>query len=138
MGGYMSVLSRIRGWDTLPAVFRQVLVLGIVLVVLLIYDQQASWRQREDYYFGFLVPVFVYLVLEERWSASLGLFRRQGEEGDAGPERHYVMDRSWVNWLIALVVAAGAVSLLIGGGVRAAEGGASAPASLALNVGFIL
>ncbi len=134
----MSLLSRIRGWETLPSSFRQVLVLGMLLVALLIYDQQASWRQREDYYFGFLVPVFVYLVLEERWKSILGLFRKTGEDSSSEDADHYCMDRPWFNWLIALLVAGGAVSLLIGGGVRAAEGGASAPASLALNVGFIL
>lgn len=33
----------------------------------LIYDQQYYWRTKEDYSFGFLVPLFVGYVLFERW-----------------------------------------------------------------------
>jgi exosortase/archaeosortase family protein len=134
----MSLLSRIRGWETLPSSFRQVLVLGMVLVALLIFDQQASWRQREDYYFGFLVPVFVYLVLEERWKSILGVFHKEGEDNEIRDMGHGYTERPWFTAGVLLMIVAGVFSLLIGGGVRAAEGGTSAPASLALNVGYIL
>ncbi len=135
---FMSLLSRIRGWDDLPASFRQALVLGMVLVGLLIYDQQAAWRQREDYYFGFLVPVFVFLILEDRWATIRGLFRKSTAPHEETSGSRYRLDSGLIAIFTGLILSAGVVSLLIGGGVRAMEGGGSSPASLALNVGFIL
>jgi exosortase/archaeosortase family protein len=41
------------------------LVLGCLGVV--IWDQEIQWRTREDYAFGYLVPVFFGYVLFERW-----------------------------------------------------------------------
>jgi exosortase/archaeosortase family protein len=42
-----------------------ILVLGCLGVV--IWDQEIQWRMREDYRFGYLVPVFFLYVLHVRW-----------------------------------------------------------------------
>lgn len=131
----MNPFERINGWNQFPTAFRQCLVLGTLMLLFLIYDQQAAWRAREDYYFGFLVPVFVYLVLEERWGGIRALFRKR-EEG-APLSGKTLLDSPIMVAGVVLALVGGIASLLLGGFIRAVEG-SSSPASLAINVGFIV
>lgn len=132
----MNPFQRINGWSELPSAFRQTLVLGVLMLLFLIYDQQAAWRAREDYYFGFLVPVFVYLVLEDRWGGIRSLFRKRKENQELEPVGKGWLDQPWLLGGVVLVLLGGVASFLLGGIIRAVEG-SSSPASLAINVGFI-
>lgn len=134
----MNPLQKLRGWGELPRSFQTLLTMGALMIVFLIFDQQAAWQQREDYYFGFLVPVFVYFVLEDRWKKILPLFQKRGSSVTDPQSQTPTILRPFIDLpalpMIALV--GGAALFLLGGLIRAVEG-SSAPASLALNVGFI-
>ena len=51
----------------IPRWVRQGAFLALAMAGFLVYDQWHWWSNREDYSFGFLVPVFVAYVLHERW-----------------------------------------------------------------------
>lgn len=80
---------------------------GLMAVVLafLIWDQQHWWRLRDEYLFGFLVPVFVYFVARERF----GLWRLSFDPSRRSPrleaERHWNRELAaarkapWPGWL---------------------------------------
>ncbi|MDB2358169.1 archaeosortase/exosortase family protein, partial [Opitutales bacterium] len=42
------------------------LLLGLIFYT--VWDQIYWWGEREDYSFGYLVPLFVAYVLHDRWS----------------------------------------------------------------------
>lgn len=70
----------------LPATFRAILIVGLAYATFTAYDQSYWWRTKEDYSFGWLVPVFTAYVIHQRWPA----IRRQvtdpghGQPGAAG------------------------------------------------------
>ena len=69
-------------------------LLGAVFAFL-IWDQQHWWRLRDEYLFGFLVPVFVAWVLHERKG-----FFRLSMEADAG-RGNFEAEREWYKQLKA-------------------------------------
>ena len=42
------------------------------LMLFLVYDQQYWWNLKEDYTFGYIVPIFVGYVLYDRWQQVVG------------------------------------------------------------------
>jgi exosortase/archaeosortase family protein len=73
----MSLLDRfIPGLKGFPSLFSYTLLLGCGFGAFVVWDQWYWWSKREDYSFGYLVPVFVGVVIWDRWpqlKALLGI-----------------------------------------------------------------
>lgn len=71
---------------------------GLALVgVHMVLAQAYFWIRREDYFFGFLVPLFVIYVIYERWGALQGLLAGRGHP-DWEKEEAPVVGGSPVRW----------------------------------------
>ncbi len=58
--------------------------LVVACCVVLLFDQVKCWNSKDDYLFGYLVPVFVAFVLKERWPKICSIF--SGEKSDEDDE----------------------------------------------------
>ncbi len=106
------------------------LILGFALYT--IWDQLYWWGNREDYSFGYLVPLFSAYVLYDRWPAIRSyLFRGlgPGETQTVPAERgRFVV---FLEWLAVVTFAVSLLLFAIGALLRAATGPQN-PASLAI------
>lgn len=59
---------------------------GVAMCAILICDQINCWLAKDDYLFGFLVPLFCAFVIKERWRKIRRLFTGTMNEEDAGDE----------------------------------------------------
>lgn len=101
------------------------------LTAFLIWDQYFWWKLRDEYAFGFIVPLFVAYVLFERWpslqkgyvgeSAEIGGDSIKGElrPDNSGTGRFFELGLTIVS---SLMVAGGLLSFLVGSLYRAMEG----------------
>ena len=119
-------------WASLPAIYRAQLAVLLGMVAVVIWDQSHWWANREDYGFGFLVPLFVGFVLYERRLAILHYF--SGELG-ADAVASWRTVRRLFEVVALLGLCASMVLFVIGGLLRAISGPAN-PSSLALAAGF--
>jgi len=114
-----------------PATFLAALGLSAGFMAFVAWDQSHWWRVKEDYSFGWLVPVFVTYVVHDRWSKILAR-RREAEAGPASPQ--------WVRWTLntaaGLGLAGGALFFLLGAFYRAGAG-TSQPGTFALTLGMV-
>lgn len=122
-----------------PDTLRFALLLAAGFMLFIIWDQWHWWNTREDYSFGFLVPLFVAYVVFDRWETIVGLVR--GDEGGsrAGPGGANPSLPSGVEVILrfgayALLVA-GALFFFAGAFIRAGAG-PSNPGSLSIALGF--
>jgi exosortase len=118
---------------TVPGPFLAALVLGVLFLAFVAWDQSYWWRIKEDYSFGWLVPVFVIFVVHDRWAKIIaGL----GACGAAGSPRATGADL----WVLRLALGAallfGVLMFLLGAFYRAANG-TSQPGTLALTLGAV-
>lgn len=98
----------------------------LALAGVMIWDQSHWWQLRDEYAFGYIVPLFVAYVLYERWPriAATLLPTGNANEGDAvsGPAQA----PDWLQWLAAAIavcmLVGGAFLFLLGGVYRAFEG----------------
>ena len=98
-----------------------------------IWDQLHWWSTREDYSFGFLVPLFVSYVIYDRWSlikASL-----VGKSVGANDEHENVFLIRLFEWVAYGIFLCGSGLFAIGAVLRSVTGPQN-PASLAIAVGF--
>ncbi|MDA0347002.1 MAG: exosortase/archaeosortase family protein [Verrucomicrobia bacterium] len=64
----MSLLDRyIPGFKGFPSLFSYTLLMGCGFGAFVAWDQWYWWGRREDYSFGYLVPIFVGVVIWDRW-----------------------------------------------------------------------
>ena len=70
-----------------PTLFSYALCLGAGFGAFIIWDQWHWWSNREDYSFGFLVPLFVLAVLWDRWPRLRRLLGAQAEAAPARPSQ---------------------------------------------------
>lgn len=117
------------------------------MAIFLIIDQSQWWMRREDYSFGFLVPIFVGYILYERWPKMklLLLGEQAGQKGtekrsEEGPESSSPEARGRLGtFLTAIVagcvVAAGLGMFALGAAYKAAEG-SNLSATMAFSLGF--
>src|SRR3954469_24161913 len=99
-----------------PGPFLSALALAAGFMAFVAWDQSHWWRVKEDYSFGWLVPVFVAFVVHDRWtkiSAGLLACTISGSPRTAG----------WQKWLLRIAVGAsllfGALMFLLGSFYRA-------------------
>ncbi|HVZ63488.1 MAG TPA: exosortase/archaeosortase family protein [Lacunisphaera sp.] len=114
-----------------PATFRAALGLAAGFMAFVAWDQSHWWRVKEDYSFGWLVPVFVVYVVHDRWSRIRARLR-EAETQPAGPR--------WARWtlntLAILGLVGGAAFFLLGAFYRAGAG-TSQPGTFAITTGMV-
>lgn len=116
-----------------PASFLAALFLAAGFLMFVAWDQSHWWRVKEDYSFGWLVPVFVAFVIHDRWakiSGALAACAADGSPRAAG----------WQKWLLRILAGAsllfGALMFLLGSFYRAGAG-TSQPGTLAITLGAV-
>ncbi len=110
------------------------LLLGFALYM--VWDQWYWWGEREDYSFGYLVPLFAGYVLYDRWPQIRSyLLKGHGPEGDAG-ESKWERYTPLVSGIAMGAFLSGLVLYSIGALLRSVTGPQN-PASLAIAAGFV-
>lgn len=129
-----------------PDSLRFALLLAAGFMLFIIWDQWHWWNTREDYSFGFLVPLFVAYVVFDRWEKIVGLVKGdagggKGEDGNAvkassttGPGLPSWLETTLRAGAYALI-AAGVLFFFAGAVIRAGAG-PSNPGSLSIALGF--
>ncbi len=110
------------------------LIVGFALYT--IWDQLYWWGNREDYSFGYLVPLFSAYVLYDRWPAIRSYLFRGAALGSPSPpadERRGLV--VLLEWIAVAGFAASVLLFAIGALLRAATGPQN-PASLAIAASF--
>lgn len=114
-----------------PGTFLTALVLGGGFAAFVAWDQSHWWRVKEDYSFGWLVPLFTLYAVYDRWPQIVARLR---DAGRAGPAVR------WVRWTLnaaaTLGLVSGALFFLLGAFYRAGAG-ASHPGTFALTCGMV-
>jgi exosortase/archaeosortase family protein len=118
---------------TVPGSFLAALGLSAGFLAFVAWDQSNWWRVKEDYSFGWLVPVLVVFVLHDRWPKILATLQQCAEPGSARVG-------GWQKWLLWLITGAtllfGVAMFLLGSFYRAGAG-SSQPGTLAITMGAI-
>jgi exosortase len=114
-----------------PTAFLAALGLGAGFMAFVAWDQSHWWRVKEDYTFGWLVPLFTAYAIYDRWPQ---IAARVAEAGQAAASPR------WVRWIMAtlasLSLGGGTVAFLLGAFYRAGAG-TSQPGTFALTVGMV-
>jgi len=150
----MTVLERyIPGFRGFPPLFAYTLLLGAGFGAFVTWDQWYWWGRREDYSFGYLVPIFVAVVVWDRWPqlmALLGIEAKiapeKGQEPNQSKIKPPALSFNWMNggmysffkWFIPVGFYSGLVLgiLIFGlGAFYRAGAGPSHPGSLFIAVG---
>lgn len=117
----------------IPGSFRAALGLSAGFMGFVAWDQSHWWRAKEDYSFGWLVPLFVVFVVYDRWVNIEAALAACAAEGSPRA-------RGWRAWVlgggVGVVLAMGAVFFLLGAFYRAGAG-SSQPGTLAITLGMI-
>ena len=116
-----------------PGPFLTALGLGAGFFAFVAWDQSHWWHAKDDYSFGWLVPLFAIYVVHDRWAqilAALQACAATGSPRAAGAGRSLL----WFVVIAALVF--GVVAFLLGALLRAGSG-ASPPGTLALTLGAV-
>lgn len=109
------------------------LLLGGAFLLFVTWDQSHWWSQKEDYTFGWLVPLFVAYVVYDRWPAITAALR---DCAAPGSPRAAGMGK-WLLWLLlACCLLFGAMFFLLGAFYRAGAG-PSYPGTLAITMGTV-
>ena len=95
------------------------------------WDQSHWWRVKEDYSFGWLVPLFTAYIVYDRWPQILARLR----EASAAPAPGGGV-RWTLNGLAGLGLVGGALLFLLGAFYRAGAG-ASQPGTFAITAGMV-
>lgn len=116
---------------TVPGPFLGALGLAAGFLAFVAWDQSHWWRIKEDYSFGWLVPLFVGFVVYDRWPATLAALRACS--ADQSPRVSGWRARIlWAGLGFALV--GGVLFFLLGSFLRAGSG-TTQPATLAITTG---
>lgn len=120
--------------------------LGIALVacVVLLFDQVQCWNAKDDYLFGYLVPLFCAFVIKERWDKIKRIFTGTLSEEDAEDEFQLpawaVKSGTPVPWWLSGIFAAGtffSALLFASGAIGSAIYGFDAFTTYQNTAGFI-
>lgn len=114
-----------------PKEFVAALALSGGFVAFVAWDQSHWWQTKEDYTFGWLVPLFTAYAVYDRWPQ---ICARLTEAQAGGPAP------SWVRWTLnvaaTLGLVVGALFFLLGAFYRAGAG-SSQPGTFALTSGMV-
>lgn len=112
-------------------------LLVIGLAAYMVWDQFYWWGNREDYSFGYLVPLFAAYVIYDRWPAIRSYLFRGAPPGRA-PEAASGSPGGWTGLLetAAVVAFLGGLALFGIGALLRSVTGPQNPASLAIAAGF--
>lgn len=117
---------------SVPGSFLAALGLGAGFLGFVGWDQSHWWRIKQDYSFGWLVPLFVAFTIHDRWPKILAALNACA--ADASPRVTGVG-----KWLLHLVVGGaltfGVLMFLLGSFYRAGAG-TSQPGTLAITLGM--
>lgn len=89
--------------------------LAVGFVIFICYDQLYYWQNKEDYSFGFLVPMFVAYVIYDRWPKIKAFLLGESEETKA--HQPGALDKS-LNGLVYLGMFVGMLFFALGGIIR--------------------
>ena len=117
---------------TVPAPFLTALLLGAGFMGFVAWDQSHWWRTKEDYGFGWLVPLFVAFVVHDRWPRILAAL--QGCAAAGSPRA--VGGKKVILEILAYGALTGGALLFLVGALYRAGAGSSYPGTLALSVGM--
>lgn len=116
---------------TVPGSFLAALALAAGFLGFVAWDQSHWWRVKQDYTFGWLVPLFVAFVVHDRWTHIVA--RLQACAAENSPRA-----AGWQKWLLRLVaggsLVCGVLMFLLGSFYRAGAG-TSQPGTLAITLG---
>ncbi len=114
-----------------PGIFLAALALSGGFVAFVAWDQSHWWQRKEDYSFGWLVPLFTAYAVYDRWPQ---IRVRIAEAAQSDPAA------GWVRWTLnvaaALGLVCGALFFLLGAFYRAGAG-TSQPGTFALTCGMV-
>ncbi|MFP4352876.1 MAG: exosortase/archaeosortase family protein [Puniceicoccaceae bacterium] len=121
-----------------PSYLRNAAVLLLLMAGYLVYDQWKWWSSREDYSFGFIVPLFVGYVVYERWPKIRAFLLRREWEGAEAPvvpvsEAPLTRFLTFGAWAVALC---GLGLFFLGGFLQALANNPLLPGGQALAFGF--
>jgi exosortase len=137
VAGASLALLMLNRWKSLraavPGPFLAALGLAAGFLAFTAWDQSHWWRVKQDYTFGWLVPLFVLFVVRDRWPrvcAGLAACAAEGSPRAAGWQQ-------WVLWLLAgTSLLCGVLMFLLGSFYRAGAG-TSQPGTLAITLGMV-
>jgi exosortase len=112
-------------FSSLPTSSRWAAFAAGVLSLFLIWDQYFWWKLRDEYAFGFIVPLFVAYVLYERWPVlAKGLIGDAEASQKSPPEESGLVKAISLGLQViaVLMVVGGMLSFLLGVLYRAMEG----------------
>ena len=114
--------------------------LALGLAVLVIADQVHYWSTDEDFSFGYLVPVFVGFVLNERWPLLRSILVGGDGSSESTPQRSEDSKAGAWSFFAAIMVCGSLILFLYGGFLRAVTGpDTDSAAALGLGLGgFVL
>jgi exosortase/archaeosortase family protein len=115
----------------MPGNFLAALGLSGGFMAFVAWDQSHWWEQKEDYSFGWLVPLFTAYMVYDRWAQ---ITTRVREAADAPPGARWV--RWTLNGMAGLGLTLGALFFLLGAFYRAGAG-TSQPGTFALTLGMV-
>ena len=136
----MSESDQTLSFKQLPKDLRYTACLLLGFVLFMIWDQSFWWGEREDYSFGYLVPLFVGYVLYDRWSIILS-YMTTGHGPDEEAESSS-LSSSWEQFspvvtVIAVAACIGGLALYSLGALMRSVSGPENPISLAIAMGFV-
>ncbi len=141
------MISRyLKAFEGLPSLFRYTLLVAVGFGGFVVWDQLHWWSRREDYSFGYLVPLFVAVVIWDRWDRLTSLLIKK-ENGENEKLSFGFITNGWASDLAKWVVPIGFYSALVFGivifslgAVYRASAGPSYPGSLfiALGAAFVV
>jgi exosortase len=118
---------------TIPGPFLAALALSGGFFAFVAWDQSHWWRVKQDYSFGWLVPLFVGFVVHDRWPRILPALTACAAPGSPRAA-------GWQRWLLRAALTAallcGVAMFLLGSFYRAGAG-TSQPGTLAITLGMI-
>ena len=117
-----------------PKSLVSMVVMILFLAAFMVWDQSYSWESRDDYSFGYLVPLFALYVIYDRKESILRFLTNKDMVSTDDKSESAL----WICNLIALSgFISGVLLYLVGGLLRAATMPQN-PATLAISMGFAL
>ena len=124
------------GFRDLPKAHLGAAVMLLGCAAYMVWDQLYWWGEREDYSFGYLVPLFAAYVLYDRWPVFRGYLFRGAAPGEAPETADAPGGLAKLLNGVALAGFLGGAALYAIGAVLRSVTGPQNPASLAIAAGF--